>query len=689
MNTRGIAGVLAVVLAAGALLVAGQVLFPSAPDLLPIPGPSERSADVVVVPAPPPEGQKEEPEPPAPPVEPLTPADSGAVPIALPDDAEQEELPQILVGENGYVRNGRVRISLGSSALQGQEITLERRLAPLLSGECGDFGPWGITADNASLPPASCALYRILVDGTVVFTLPEVARYDGSRPELPAVDVLEDGAREFVDGSQLYVAAEAATLAPVTILANPADPESGVASVTYRGAGADAELSASPWSAEVTPSVGTIEVTAANNAGDTTTATVEVVADGEAPFGGSISYPAFAKAGESVSVTADPGFDSGSGVDASSVVVERRLAVRSEEGCEPFGDWKPTGSEDTALEGTCAQYRLRVQDNVANEAVFRSDAVLEVPDETPPETAIAAPAPTAELTGRVDVIATAEDSGAGVRSVTIQVARASSVSWAVLGTATAAPYSVEWDTALFKPGRYSLRSVAVDRAGHVATSEVVSVVVADDKRAPATWIVEPAVGATVSGVVTVSAQAEDHESGVESVTLEVRSRSGCWVELGTFDGSSGSVAWDTTALDPGRYQLRSVATDRRGNDGRSSPIAVIVEAEASEPPAEEESEPGPKSDDYADDNEPPDEEAAEEQTVEEPAGEESAAEDEAAPEPSDEEPAVEEPQEEQPEGATEVEPSADKDSHAHAGDETSPGADEREATAGKEADTGA
>jgi hypothetical protein len=365
----------------------------------------------------------------------------------------------------------------------------------------------------------------------------------------------------------------------------------------------------------VTPSVGTIEVTVANNAGDTAVTTVRVLEDGEAPQGGSISYPSFAAAGETVEIATDPGSDDGSGVDVSSLVVERRLAVRSDAGCESFGNWTPAGVEATAREGTCVEYRLRVQDNVANEAVVRSHNVLEVPDETAPLTAVTAPAPGIELIGEVTVSAMAEDAGSGIRSVTFQAAPAWRSSWVDLGTVDAAPYALTWDTGRFKPGAYSVRAVAVDRAGNAATSEAVSVVVAEDVTAPTTWIVEPAAGAAVSGLVAVSAHAEDHESGVDSVTVQVRSPRGCWVNLGTFEGADGSVSWDTTRLDPGRYLLRSVAKDRRGNVGRSSHVEVVLE----EPEDSEEPEPKPDPPDDSDEDEGEDEEAEEQEEEEEAA----------------------------------------------------------------------
>ena len=321
-------------------------------------------------------------------------------------------------------------------------------------------------------------------------------------------------------------------------------------------------------------------------------------------------------------------------------MIERRLAVLSDVGCEAFGDWTPSGSADTASEGTCVQYRLRIQDNVANEAIVRSETTLEVADATAPSTSITAPEAGAELNGITTVAAEASDSGAGIRSLAIQVARSDKDEWTELGSAESAQLSVEWDTLLVDPGAYLLRSVAVDQAGNTAYSEVVSVVVAADEVAPVTAIVAPGPWETVSGSVTVSAQAEDAGSGVESVTVWIKARCGGWIELGSFTGTSGSVTWDTTTFAPGKYQIRSVAVDRRGNKGVSAPVKVVVEppppAEEpeAEPPAEESAEePAPSEDEdevKSDDKGGNDEAAAENGATSDSGGDDSAQADDSA-----------------------------------------------------------
>ena len=454
----------------------------------------------------------------------------GFGPVPVSADGELDlDIPR-LGGADGYVRDGRVILSLG---LEGLGAVIERRLAVLSDGACGSFGSWTETTASALLPEGSCALYRVVLGGSVIYETDQPVRHDGTKPELAGIGIAEEGAREHEAGATLFVAANAENLKPVTISAEASDPESGLESASFHSNGVEVGVSSAPWSAELVPAPGTIDVTVTNSAGDSTTESVSVVADGQSPVGATISNPSVALPGEAVAITADPGSDGGAGLDLSSLVIERRLAVLSDVGCEAFGDWTPSGSADTALEGTCVQYRLRIQDNVANEAIVRSETTLEVADATAPSTSITAPEAGAELNGVTTVAAEASDSGAGVRSLAIQVA-SSEEEWTELGSAESAQLSVEWDTLLVDPGAYLLRSVAVDQAGNTAYSEVVSVVVAADEVVPVTAIVAPGPWETVSGTVTVSAQAEDVGSGVESVTVWIKAPCGGWIEVGSF-----------------------------------------------------------------------------------------------------------------------------------------------------------
>src|SRR5690606_27625884 len=97
---------------------------------------------------------------------------------------------------------------------------------------------------------------------------------------------------------------------------------------------------------------------------------------------------------------------------------------------------------------------------------------------------------------------------------------------------------------------------------------------------PSVSITSPADGATVSGVVTVSADAAD-DQGVVQVEFLVDGGS-----LGAdADGSDGwAVGWDTTAVPDGEHSISAVATDTAGQTTSTS-VRVTVRNEA--PPEDE------------------------------------------------------------------------------------------------------
>ena len=88
---------------------------------------------------------------------------------------------------------------------------------------------------------------------------------------------------------------------------------------------------------------------------------------------------------------------------------------------------------------------------------------------------------------------------------------------APLGPAvTAAPYQVEWPTTSAANGAHSLTAVARDAAGRQATAAAAIVNVRNDLAPPTVALASPTAGSTVSGSVTVAANAVD-DVGVASV----------------------------------------------------------------------------------------------------------------------------------------------------------------------------
>src|SRR5207247_605507 len=83
---------------------------------------------------------------------------------------------------------------------------------------------------------------------------------------------------------------------------------------------------------------------------------------------------------------------------------------------------------------------------------------------------------------------------------------------------TTAPYVVSWNTTTASTGSHTLTAVARDAAGNTATSATVTVTV--DNSPPTVSITSPANGATVSGTLTVTANASDNV-GVAGVQVKL------------------------------------------------------------------------------------------------------------------------------------------------------------------------
>src|SRR5438445_5455982 len=159
-------------------------------------------------------------------------------------------------------------------------------------------------------------------------------------------------------------------------------------------------------------------------------------------------------------------------------------------------------SWNTALAAIGAHTLTAVARDAAGNTTTAAAVSVTVADTTPPTVSITAPANGATVFGTVTVSATASDN-AGVVGVQFKLDGMN------LGAeVTAAPYATSWNTAVTSPGAHTLTAVARDAAGNTATSAAVSVTVADTTP-PTVSITVPANGATISGTISVSANASD------------------------------------------------------------------------------------------------------------------------------------------------------------------------------------
>jgi hypothetical protein len=145
----------------------------------------------------------------------------------------------------------------------------------------------------------------------------------------------------------------------------------------------------------------------------------------------------------------------------------------------------------------------------------------------------------------------------------------------LLGSDTSSPYSFAWSNV--PDGSYTLTAVARDNAGAAATSAARTITVgsatAADTTAPTVSITSPVIGATLTGTVSIYANASDNV-GVASVTFKVDG-----TVIGAADTTAPySVSWNTSSVPAGAHALTAVARDAAGNVTTSSSISVLVQA---------------------------------------------------------------------------------------------------------------
>ena len=148
----------------------------------------------------------------------------------------------------------------------------------------------------------------------------------------------------------------------------------------------------------------------------------------------------------------------------------------------------------------------------------------------------------------------------------------------VIATATPTIYGwlAQWNTTTVPNGTYSLQSVATDAAHSTETSNAISITV--NNQPPATAVLIPSGGATMSGTTALLDASASSAVGIASVTFEVSGNGLSDHVLGTATPTIyGWLAqWNTTTVPNGTYSLQSVATDTVAETTTSSPVTINV-----------------------------------------------------------------------------------------------------------------
>ncbi len=219
--------------------------------------------------------------------------------------------------------------------------------------------------------------------------------------------------------------------------------------------------------------------------------------------------------------------------------------------------------------------------------VKESSAVsFRVADVTPPSIELVSPLQGAALSGTVSLEAAASDDRA-VTAVSFHV------TGQLIGSVTASPWSIAWDTAP-ESGPVDLTASAVDAAGNTTTSAVVRVYV--DHVAPEVAIKSPQmlpppvpdpmvypppldpVPPVVSGSVTILVDVSDNYL-LDRVEYWVGSTH-VGTDTNPYSGAPSSFVWNAGAFPNGIYDIVAKAYDAAGNMTASKPVTVRVWDEA-------------------------------------------------------------------------------------------------------------
>jgi thermitase len=183
-------------------------------------------------------------------------------------------------------------------------------------------------------------------------------------------------------------------------------------------------------------------------------------------------------------------------------------------------------------------------------------------DTTPPISMITAPTGGASVSGIVPVDITATDDF-GVTRVELYV------NDILVAIDSNAPFALAWDS-VGHSGSATLHAKAIDSSANEALSSNVSVtVVSDDLEPPVVQLTQPTDGATVSGNVSLAANATDSGSGVSEVRISVDGALRC------AGSPSVQCSWNSRKADQGTHTITVVAVDRAGNSASNS-VSVLL-----------------------------------------------------------------------------------------------------------------
>ncbi|WP_257450385.1 Ig-like domain-containing protein [Archangium lipolyticum] len=310
--------------------------------------------------------------------------------------------------------------------------------------------------------------------------------------------------------------------------------------------------------------VHTLTATATDSQGNTATHSIQIVVDNDvSPPVVEISAPAAGSLVEgTVTVTANAS-------DNRAVTKVEFLLNGKPLGTDTTEPWSIAWNTRSSGSNGPMSLSARAHDAAGNVTTSALTNVTVDNDWSAPVLSLTAPAANAIVSGTIQVTATATDN----RAVTRVEFFVNSVP---ILTQTSGPYGFAWDTTLFEEGTKLLEARAYDAAGYIAWASVV-VTVRNDSTPPEVSLTGPAAGASLSGIVSLSATATDNFR-VSRVEFLVDG-----VVVGSDTSSPYSINWNSASVANGTHSVMARAWDARLS---STTPGVSVEVSNSGPVGE-------------------------------------------------------------------------------------------------------
>jgi hypothetical protein len=362
--------------------------------------------------------------------------------------------------------------------------------------------------------------------------------------------------------------------ATVTLAASAADADGGVAKVEfYQGATLIGTATSAPYAyawSNVPAGSYTLTARATDNLGASTTSGPVNIAVGKTNLPPLVVLTAPAYCGA---------FDTASGIDLNADAVDPDGSVVRVDyyaGDTLVGSAANPSSYSAGTvypfhwTGMAAgTYTLRARATDSRGAVAVSDPITLTlaPPNQPPSVYLTAPASGAVFgsTAPIIVAVEASDSDGGVAKVEFHA------DYALIGTATAPPYTVVWNGAK-SAGQYALTAQVTDNRGAVTVSQDVLITISANAP-PTVSLTAPATGAsfTAPATVNLAASAADTDGSIARVDFYRGT-----TLIGTATSAPYVYTW--SGVPAGSYTLTAKATDNLGTTTTSAPVSITVNA---------------------------------------------------------------------------------------------------------------